>query len=50
MHVVDVNSGRAGRGLSQEESSLRVNIEAAKIICKQVRLRGPWRHYRRRFH
>lgn len=39
MHVVDVNSGRAGRGLSQEESSLRVNIESAKVICKQVRLR-----------
>ncbi len=39
MHVVDVNSGRAGRGMSQEDSSLKVNLEAAKIICKQVRLR-----------
>jgi len=39
MHVIDVNSGRAGRGLSQEENSLRVNIEAAKILSKQVRLR-----------
>jgi len=39
MHVVDVNSGRAGRGLSQEENSLKVNIEAAKIIARQVRLR-----------
>ncbi|GMQ80743.1 MAG: hypothetical protein BMS9Abin05_0171 [Rhodothermia bacterium] len=39
MHVVDVNSGRAGRGLSQEENSLKVNLEAVKIIAQQVRLR-----------
>lgn len=39
MHVVDVNSGRAGRGLSQEENSLRVNLESAKEIAKQLRLR-----------
>lgn len=39
MHVIDVNSGRAGRGMSQEDSSLKVNLEAAKVICKQVRLR-----------
>ncbi len=39
MHVVDVNSGRAGRGLSQEENSLRVNLEAAKEVTKQLRLR-----------
>lgn len=39
MHVIDVNSGRAGRGMSQEDSSLKVNLEAAKIICKQIRLR-----------
>ena len=39
MHVVDVNSGRAGRGLSQEESSVKVNLEAARAIAKQVRLR-----------
>ena len=39
MHVVDVNSGRAGRGLSQEENSLRVNVESAKEIAKQLRLR-----------
>lgn len=39
MHVVDVNSGRSGRGMSQEENSLRVNIEAARAIAKQVRLR-----------
>lgn len=39
MHVIDVNSGRAGRGLRQEENSLKVNLEAARILCKQVRLR-----------
>ncbi len=39
MHVVDVNSGRAGRKLSQEENALRVNLEAAREIAKQLRLR-----------
>ena len=39
MHVVDVNSGRAGKGLSQEENSLRVNLESARAIAKQLRLR-----------
>ncbi|MEX0820981.1 MAG: Rne/Rng family ribonuclease [Rhodothermales bacterium] len=39
MHVVDVNSGRSGRGLSQEENSLRVNLEAARAISKQIRIR-----------
>ncbi|CAN5573204.1 hypothetical protein BH23BAC4_BH23BAC4_17820 [soil metagenome] len=39
MHVVDVNSGRAGRGLSQSENLLNVNLEAAREIAKQLRLR-----------
>ena len=39
MHVVDVNSGRSGRGMDQEDSSLKVNIEAARAIAHQVRLR-----------
>ncbi|MFT5142224.1 MAG: ribonuclease G [Rhodothermales bacterium] len=39
MHVVDVNSGRAGRGLSQEDNSLKVNLESARVIAKQIRLR-----------
>ncbi len=39
MHVIDVNSGRAGKGLSQEENSLKVNIESARAIAKQLRLR-----------
>lgn len=39
MHVVDVNSGRSGKGLSQEENSLRVNLESARALARQVRLR-----------
>jgi ribonuclease G len=39
MFVVDVNSGRSGRGMSQEENSLRVNLEAARVIARQLRLR-----------
>ena len=39
MHVVDVNSGRSGRGMDQEESSLKVNLEAARAIARQIRLR-----------
>ncbi|MEM7788208.1 MAG: Rne/Rng family ribonuclease [Bacteroidota bacterium] len=39
MHVVDVNSGRAGRGKSQKENLIAVNVEAAKEIAKQLRLR-----------
>lgn len=39
MHVVDVNSGRSGKGMTQEENSLRVNLEAARILAKQIRLR-----------
>jgi len=39
MHVVDVNSGRAGRGKSQKENMIAVNIEAAREVAKQLRLR-----------
>ncbi|HET6569826.1 MAG TPA: Rne/Rng family ribonuclease, partial [Rhodothermales bacterium] len=39
MYVVDVNSGRSGRGMTQEENSLRVNMEAARVITRQIRLR-----------
>ncbi|QXD16631.1 Rne/Rng family ribonuclease [Rhodocaloribacter litoris] len=39
MHVIDVNSGRAGKGLTQEQNSLKVNLEAARAIARQVRLR-----------
>ena len=39
MHVVDVNSGRAGKGLSQEENALRIDVEAARTVCQHLRLR-----------
>ncbi len=39
MHVVDVNSGRSGKGKSQSENSLNVNMEAARVIARQIRLR-----------
>ena len=39
MHVVDVNSGRAGRGKSQKENLMSVNLESAREVAKQLRLR-----------
>jgi ribonuclease G len=39
MHVVDMNSGRSGKGKSQAENSLSVNMEAARVIARQIRLR-----------
>lgn len=39
MHVIDVNSGSSGRGMKQEDSSLQVNLEAARVLARQVRLR-----------
>ncbi len=40
MHVVDVNSGRAGRGKRRaEENLLAVNLESAREIGRQLRLR-----------
>ena len=39
MHVVDVNSGRSGKGKSQSQTSLDVNLEAARVIARQIRLR-----------
>jgi len=39
MHVIDVNSGRSGEGKSQAENSLDVNLEAARTIARQIRLR-----------
>ena len=39
MHVVDVNSGRAGRGKSQKQNLIDVNVEAAREVAKQLRLR-----------
>lgn len=39
MVVIDVNSGRFAAKREQEENSLRTNIEAAKEIARQLRLR-----------
>ena len=39
MYVIDVNSGPYFNNTKQEQNSLRINIEAAREIAKQVRLR-----------
>lgn len=41
MHVIDVNSGARNRGTgdSQESNALQVNLQAAKEIARQLRLR-----------
>lgn len=40
LHVIDVNSGSGyNKQSSQEENALQVNLEAAKEIARQVRLR-----------
>lgn len=39
MHVIDVNSGQVQTANSQEESAFAVNLEAAKEIARQLRLR-----------
>lgn len=39
MNVIDVNSGRYAASKEQEENSLRTNLEAAREICRQIRLR-----------
>ena len=39
MYVVDVNSGKYAAKKAQEENSLKTNLEAAREIAKQLRLR-----------
>lgn len=39
MYVVDVNSGRYAAKKEQEENSLKTNLESAREIAKQLRLR-----------
>ncbi len=39
MYVVDVNSGRYAAKREQEENSLKTNLESAREIAKQLRLR-----------
>jgi ribonuclease E len=37
--AIDVNSGRANRAASQEETALQTNLEAAREVARQLRLR-----------
>ncbi len=37
--AIDVNSGRATRGANQEETAHAINIEAAREVARQLRLR-----------
>ncbi|MEX0685348.1 MAG: Rne/Rng family ribonuclease [Balneolales bacterium] len=39
MYVVDVNSGRYAAKKNQEDNSLKTNLEAAREVAKQLRLR-----------
>jgi ribonuclease G len=40
LHVIDVNSGSiAGKEINQEENAVKVNLEAATEIARQLRLR-----------
>lgn len=39
MHVIDVNSGHKMSSSNQEEAVLKVNVEAAEEIARQLRLR-----------
>ena len=40
MHVVDVNSGHKMASNNQEEAAMKVNLEAAAEIARQLRLRN----------
>jgi ribonuclease G len=39
LHVIDVNSGTRSADISQEQNALMTNMEAAKEIARQMRLR-----------
>ncbi len=39
LHVIDVNSGTRSADTSQEQNALQTNLEAAKEIARQMRLR-----------
>jgi ribonuclease G len=39
MTVIDVNTGKYAASMHQEINSLKINLEAAREICRQVRLR-----------
>jgi len=39
MHVIDVNSGKSIKGKDHEKHALKIDLEAAQTIAKQLRLR-----------
>lgn len=39
MTVIDVNTGKYAASMNQEQNSLKIDLEAAREICRQVRLR-----------
>src|SRR5204863_2293542 len=39
MYVIDVNSGKYAKSKDQEVNSLKTNLEAAREIVRQIRLR-----------
>jgi ribonuclease G len=39
LHAIDVNSGKTSKVSNQEEAALRVNVDAAETIARQLRLR-----------
>ena len=38
LHAIDVNSGKTSKAANQEESALKVNLDAASTIARQLRL------------
>ena len=47
---IDVNSGKATREFSIEETALNTNLEASDEIARQLKLQGPRRPDRHRLH
>ena len=39
LHAIDVNSGKTSKAANQEDSALKVNLDAASTIARQLRLR-----------
>ena len=39
LHAIDVNSGKTSKVSNQEEAALKVNLDAAETIARQLRLR-----------
>ena len=39
LHAIDVNSGKTSKVSNQEEAALKVNLDAADTIARQLRLR-----------